>query len=96
MEKNFDNNNENCLEFLTRQNTMTVTFCSHKWINKIKKYANSHPDDVKIIATNADGSICAHVPTKWLKVSPPRKVNLTDEQLLERAERMRSYHASKT
>jgi len=96
MEKNFDNNNENCLEFLTRQKTMTVTFCSQKWINKIKKYANSHPDDVKILATNADGSICAHVPIKWLKISPPRKDTLTDEQRRERSEMFKRNCLSKT
>ena len=87
MDKNFDINNENCLEFLTNQRRATLTFTTRKWINKMKKYAESHPEEVDL-EENKDGSICAHVPVKWIKVSPPRKLNLTEEQLLERAERM--------
>lgn len=49
-----------------------------KWINKLEKYSKSHPNDVKILANNTDGSIFAHVPNNWIKVSPPRKVS--DEQ----------------
>ena len=53
----FVNNNENCVEFLNNQKTMTVSFCSQKWITKIKKLSQSNPDDVEIIAENKDGSI---------------------------------------
>ena len=55
------NNNENCVEFLNNQKTMTVSFCSQKWITKIKKLSQSNPDDVEIIAENKDGSICGAV-----------------------------------
>lgn len=96
MKKNFDKNNENCLEFLTRQRTMTVTFCSRSWINKIKKYAKSHPDAVTILKINVDGSICAQIPTAWLKISPPRKTNLTEDQRRELSERFRRNCLPKT
>ena len=58
------------------------------------KYKESHPDDVDFVE-NSDGSICGHVPLKWLKISPPRKVELTDEQKAERSERMRKLAASR-
>lgn len=88
MEKNFENNNENSIEFLSGQRTVTFSFTARKWINKIKQYAQSHPDEVDF-AENEDGSICGHIPYKWFKISPPRQVNLTEEQKQERADRMR-------
>lgn len=58
-----------------------------KWINKIKKLKEEHPDEVKIIAENADGSICAKLPIKYLKISAPRKVS--EEQRQAASERFR-------
>lgn len=83
----FVNNNENCVEFLNNQKTMTVSFCSQKWITKIKKLSQSNPDDVEIIAENKDGSICARLPIKFLKISAPRKVS--DEQRQKASERFK-------
>ena len=83
----FVNNNENCVEFLNNQKTMTVSFCSQKWITKIKKLSQSNPDDVEIIAENKDGSICAKLPIKFLKISAPRKVS--EEQRQAASERFR-------
>ena len=83
----FVNNNENCVEFLNNQKTMTVSFCSQKWITKIKKLNQSNPDDVEIIAENKDGSICAKLPIKYLKISAPRKVS--DEQRQKASERFK-------
>ena len=83
----FVNNNENCVEFLNNQKTMTVSFCSQKWITKIKKLSQSNPDDVEIIAENKDGSICAKLPIKFLKISAPRKVS--DEQRQRASERFK-------
>ena len=83
----FVNNNENCVEFLNNQKTITVSFCSQKWITKIKKLSQSNPDDVEIIAENKDGSICARLPIKYLKISTPRKVS--DEQRQKASERFK-------
>lgn len=71
-----------------------ATFCSaeRKWINKINKLYEKYPDEVEIVAVpeENDGMIYAHLPKSWLKISPPKKVNLTDEQKAERALRMRT------
>ena len=84
---NFANNNENCVEFLNGQKTMTVSFCSQKWVTKIKKLHESNPDDVEIVAENDDKSICARLPIKYLKISAPRKVS--DEQRQRASERFK-------
>lgn len=81
------NNNENVIEFLNNQHTITVSFCMQKWINKIKKLKESYPDDVKILAENDDGSICAKLPIKYLKISAPKKVS--EEQRQSASERFK-------
>ena len=81
---------ETCVEYIGEDKH--ATFCSNetKWINKIQKLAAAHPDDVKILHSpeNNHGVILAHIPKKWLKVSPPRQVNYTDEQKAAMAERL--------
>lgn len=67
--------------------TATASFYQKKFVNKIKKLAQSHPDEVEIIAENKDGSICAHFPVGWVKVSPPRV--MSEERKAEMTERMR-------
>ena len=47
-------------------------------------------DECKIIARNTDGTILAHVPVSWVKISPPRKVEMSDE----RKEQLRQQLAS--
>lgn len=69
-----------------------IIFCSSekKWINKINKLHEVHPDKVRIIhdAEDNDGMIYAQLPANWLKISPPRQVNYTDEQKAAMAERL--------
>ena len=84
---NFYNNNENCIEFLKNQHSITVSFCMQKWVNKVKRLKEQHPDDVKIIAENDDGSICARLPIKYLKISAPKQVS--DEQRQAASERFK-------
>ena len=61
-----------------------------KWINKINKLREKYPDEVNVIyePENNCGTIYAHVPKSWVKVSPPRQVNYTDEQRAALAERL--------
>lgn len=84
---NFTNNNENCIEFLNNQHTITVSFCALKWINKVKRLQQEYPNEVKIVSENQDGSICAKLPIKFLKISAPRK--MSDEQRLAASERFK-------
>ena len=87
----FPSNNENCVEFLNNQHTITVSFCMQKWINKVKRLKEQHPDDVKILAENEDGSICAKLPIKYLKISAPKRVSEEQRQAAsERLKKMKS------
>ena len=111
---NFVNNNENCIEFLNNQHSITVSFCMPKWINngvatvKLETPKKLYETGTKItimgtvkgdwnckIASlykqnsdeNKDGSICAKLPVKFLKISAPRKVS--EEQRQAASERFK-------
>lgn len=80
---------ENCIEFQLNEDTATVTFCQQRFITKIRKLAEKFPDECEIVAENKDGSIMAHIPVKWIRISNLSK-NLTDEQREEIAERFKN------
>jgi len=55
----------------------------NKWINKMKKYAEKYPDQVKIMRVNEDGSLVAHIPQNWFKISPPKFVSDENKKRLK-------------
>lgn len=63
-----------------------------KWINKIHKLKEAHPDKVRIIREpeDNDGCIYCELPASWLKVQPKRTIEMTDEQRQEASERMKA------
>ena len=76
---------ENCIEWVNGQKNVTVTLSQNKYINKVKKLAESN-SDVKIVRENSDGSILAHLPLKFIKISAPRQ--MTEEQREQARERL--------
>lgn len=83
---------ENCIEWLKGQDRVTVTLSQGRHINKVKNLAKKYKE-VEIVAENEDGSICAHLPLSYIKISPPRQVS--DEQKEKARERFNSMHKSK-
>ena len=63
-----------------------------KFVNQLRKLAESHPDEVTIVKD--DGNyIYAHVPLNWFRApKPPIKREFTEEQKAQMAERMRNIH----
>lgn len=82
--------NENCSEWLRNESKVTVTLCQGRLISKVKKLAAEHPEECEIAHENEDGSIVAHLPTKWIKISAPKKVS--DEQREKARQRFEEYH----
>ena len=74
-------NNENCIEWLSGQHNIVCSISQQKYITKIKKLAEKYPKKVKI-KFNEDGTICAKLPIKALKLSIIER-ELTDEQRQE-------------
>lgn len=85
-----DSMNENVIEWLRGQKTATVTLANNTKLNsKVKKLSKEKPEDCQIVAENKDGSIVAHVPLKWIKISPPRQISEEQRQAL--AERAKQF-----
>ena len=65
-----------------------------KWIGRIRRLKEQHPDEVRIITEpeDNDGCIYAELPKEWLQVRPPKKMNYTDEQRQEMSDRMKQMH----
>ena len=77
------------IEWLRGNKTATVTFPNNtRFKTKVKKLAEQYPDEVQVIVENKDGSIVAHLPVSYIKINRA-KIDLTDEQKKERAERLR-------
>lgn len=76
-----DQNNENCIEWLSGQHNIICSISQQKYITKIKKLAEKYPKKVKI-KFNKDGTICAKLPIKALKLSIIER-ELSEEQRKE-------------
>ena len=88
-------NSENMIEFISGTRTATVTFTNKKHINRIKKLYEERKDDFKYFVENPDGSICAKLPLKWIKINAGSKEGrvMTEEQ--KEAARIRLANARK-
>ena len=80
---------ENCIEWLNGQDRVTVTLSQGRFINKVKKLAEKDKE-VEIVTINEDGTLLAHLPLKYIKISAPRQV--TDEQKEKARERFKAMH----
>ena len=76
-----EQNNENCIEWISGQHNIVCSISQQKYITKIKKLAEKYPKKVKI-KFNRDGTICAKLPIKALKLSIIER-ELSEEQRKE-------------
>jgi hypothetical protein len=88
---------ETAISYLNIDDYAIFHSSEQKWINKILKLRESHPDEVKIVYLPEDnnGMLLAHVPKSWFKVSPPAKRNMTDEQRKATAARLANSRAKR-
>ena len=94
-------NNENMIEFISGARTATVTFTNRKHISRIKKLYEERDDEFKYYHENEDGSVCAKLPLKWIKINAGSKPGtrakreMTDEQKQALRERLAKGRAKK-
>lgn len=83
---------ETCCNYTS--DTMYVSTDERWLINRILRFADKHPDKVTVIRMpeNNDGCLYCKMPSNWLKITPPVKRELTDEQRTELAERLKNSH----
>ena len=77
---------ETCIEYC-EPGWAWMSTDERRWINKLRKLAHDRPDECVIVKQPEEngGFIYAKIPQKWVRVNPPKVVNLTDEQKTERA-----------
>lgn len=61
-----------------------------RWVNWAKRMAKERPNEVTIKSEYKDGTIVACVPISWVKISPPRKCNLSEDERRAIGERLRN------
>ena len=66
---------QTCIDHIDGDKHITVTASENWSVKKILALSETHPDLVEITHTNPDGSLLAHIPKGWLKISPPRKMS---------------------
>lgn len=83
---------ETCVDYLDVDDHATFCSAERKWVNKILKFKEEYPDKVEITAhpDGNNGIIVANIPKSWLKISPPRKREFTEEQRAAIGERLQS------
>lgn len=81
---------ETCVEYLDVDEHATFCSAERKWVNKILSLKEEYPDEVDIREYPEDnhGVILAHIPKSWLKISPKRTRDLTDEQRAAMSKRL--------
>lgn len=76
-------NVENGIEFIKDAKTAMVQFCQGRYKSRIKK-----------LAENKDGTLLAHIPVEWVKISPPAARSELQRELSR--ERMLAFHGKHT
>lgn len=70
--------------------------CNKSWRDKLKKLQRENPHDVKVISDNSSwGAYEIEFPKSWIKIKPPRKSNLTEEEKKSIGDRLAKARQSK-
>lgn len=90
--------NETCYEQTADRKTGVVSTNERKWINKLIKLAEAHPNDVHIMKRPEEncGALLIAVPKTWFKISPPRQRTLSEEQRAVLSERLKDARQKRT
>lgn len=89
--------NENAIEWLDTQQKATVTLHGGRLKNRVLRLAEEYPDEVEVRREpeGNGGFLVAKIPAKWVKITPPRRLELTDEQKEELMARLGITRASR-
>lgn len=85
---------ETCINYTDA--TMYISTDEIKWKNRIDAWAKEYPDEciITVRPENNDGCMNAKMPSSWFRMRPPKKVNMTEEQRMAAAARLRKNRAT--
>lgn len=80
---------ETCIDYIDYDKAIVSTD-EAKWHRHLRRLKEQYPDQVRIKTEpeGNDGCMVAEIPVKWVKIKPPKAVNLTDEQIAARVKKM--------
>ena len=84
---------DNTFEFFSEDDVVVASIHKTKVKNRILSLAKKHPDVCDVVQ-NADGTICAHFPLSWIKITPPRE--MTAEQREAARQRLLAIHQTQS
>ena len=87
--------NETVIETEGSRDHWTVCTGQMVWKNRLARLERENPGDVEKLIENLDGSVVYHVPKNWVRITPPRKMTMSEEQKAANAERLRKYREAK-
>lgn len=82
---------EAAINWVDIDDVVSVTMYERKYIKQLKSLAKVHPDEVRIVAENSNGSICVRLPKRYCHCSfgeGRAKREMTEEQKAIARERM--------
>lgn len=83
---------ETIILYNEEEQTAEVYTCNEAMKRKLTKLHEDGTEGIAFVRSD-EYSVTYTVPKKWVKVSPPKKMNLTDEQREARKQRMKQLHA---
>ena len=80
---------ETCFTYYDKNSGFFSSY-EQRWIRKIRKLKEEHPEEVQIIAEpeDNDGCIYCRIPSEWMRLQPKRKVDLSEEERAVLRDRM--------
>jgi len=87
---------ETACEYLSDK-VMWVSTDEDKWKRRFFKWAEEYPEEVTIKRRPEENDGCLYLtcPASWLRIRPPIKRNMTEEQIKSASERMRKAREAK-
>lgn len=83
------NDRETCVNFYGSEDYLTIYTCQPKWINKVKKMVEEHPDECTVMFDNGKDGIEVQMPVGCFKFSWPRTMSAENrEKARERCKRL--------
>lgn len=89
---------DTCINYCEDNGWAFMSSDERRWINRIRYLAKNHPDECLILKQPEDngGFIYSKFPQKWMRVNPPKQLNLTSEQRAQRREMLEQIRRSQT
>lgn len=79
----------------TSNNMAFVSTFNNRLKKSLADLEKKRPSDVQVYREWIDGEIEYKFPKEWIKIAPPKKLQLTDEQRNDRRARMKNIRSRK-